>query len=152
MNLIPAVQLSFRAAAGAALAYYLARQLGLQFPIYAMIAAVIVTDLSTAETRKLAWRRLAGTLVGSVLGALLALLLPGGALTMGLGIFVSMFALHLMRLPEAARIAGYLCAIILLEHSGDPWMHAFWRLTETLLGIAVAYLISLVPRLIRTDA
>lgn len=152
MSLVPAVQLSFRAAAGAALAYAIAAWLGLQFPIYAMIAAVIVTDLSPAETRKLAWRRLAGTAIGSVLGALLALLLPGGALTIGLGVFLSMFASHLMRLPEAARIAGYLCAIVLLEFGADPWTYAFWRLIETVIGIAVAYLISLVPRLIRAEA
>ena len=152
MSLVPAVQLSFRAAAGAALAYSLARLLELQFPIYAMIAAVIVTDLSPAETRKLAWRRLAGTLVGGVLGALLASALPGGALAIGLGIFVSMFAMHLLRLPEAARIAGYLCGIVLLDYSVDPWIYAFWRLVETVIGIALAYLISLVPRLIRSEA
>ena len=152
MTLIPALQLSFRGAAGAAFAYAIARMLELQFPIYAMIAAVIVTDLSTLETRKLAWRRLAGTVIGSTLGAVLALLLPGGALTIGLGVFLCMFASHLVRLPEAARISGYLCAIVLLEYGADPWVYAFWRLVETVIGIAVAYLISLVPRLLRTEA
>lgn len=153
MNLVPALQLSFRAAAGAALAYAIAWQLELHFPVYAMIAAVIVTDLSPAETRKLSWRRLGGTGIGSVLGPLLALVLPaGGALTIGTGIFLSMFVSHLVRLPEAARIAGYLCAIVLLEHTGDPWIYGFWRLVETVLGIAVAFLISLVPRLIRSEA
>ena len=151
MNLVPALQLSTRAAAGAALSYAIALLLELQFPIFAMIAAVIVTDLSTAETRTLAWRRLTGTAIGGVMGPLLAVLLPGGALTIGLGVFLSMFVSHLMRLPEAARIAGYLCAIVLLEFSADPWMYSFWRLVETVIGIAVAYLISLVPRLIRTE-
>jgi uncharacterized membrane protein YgaE (UPF0421/DUF939 family) len=152
VNLVPALQLSLRAAAGAALAYAVAERLELQFPIYAMIAAVIVTDLSSAETRSLAWRRLAGTVIGGVLGAVLALLLPGGALTIGLGVFLSVFAGYLLRVPQAARIAGYLCGIVLLEFTADPWIYAFWRLVETVLGIAVAYLISLVPRLIRTEA
>lgn len=147
---IPALQLSIRAAAAAALSLLIAQQLGLEYPIYAMIAAVIVIDLSPQETRRLAWRRLAGTVLGSILGGVLATLLPSGALTIGLGIFLAMFLSHTLRLPEAARIAGYLCAIVLLEHSADQWTYAFWRFVETVLGIGVALLLSLVPRVIRT--
>ncbi|HEY9531994.1 MAG TPA: FUSC family protein [Burkholderiales bacterium] len=147
--LVPALQLCTRAAAAAALSVALAALLGLEFPLYAMIAAVIVTDLTAAETRKLGWRRLAGTVVGSVLGAALALLLPHGALTIGIGIFLAMLASQLLRIPEAARVAGYVCAIVLLEHGANPWVYAFWRFTETVLGIAVAIAVSLVPKLLR---
>jgi uncharacterized membrane protein YgaE (UPF0421/DUF939 family) len=117
-----------------------------------MIAAVIVTDLSPAESRKLAWRRLAGTILGSVLGAVLATALPHGALTIGLGIFLAMFLSHALRFPEAAKVAGYVCAIVLLEHTAQSWVYAFWRFTETVLGIGIALLISLVPKLIRHDS
>jgi uncharacterized membrane protein YccC len=147
---IPALQLSFRAATAAAAAYAIARLLELEFPIYAMIAAVIVTDLEAGETRRLGLRRLGGTVIGSVLGALLSLLLPGGVLTIATGIFLSMFLTHLLRAPQAARVSGYLCALVLIEHAADPWIYAFWRSVETVLGIAVAMLMSLVPRLIRT--
>lgn len=112
-----------------------------------MIAAVIVTDLAPDETRKLGGRRLAGTAIGSVLGALLSALLPGGTLTIAFGIFLSMFLTHLLRAPQAARVSGYLCAIVLLEHSADPWVYAFWRFLETVLGILIAVLVSLMPKL-----
>ena len=148
-SLIPSLQLSFRGAAAAAISFAIALALKLEFPIYAMIASVIVLDLSARETRKLAVRRIAGTLVGSVLGAVLAAALPHGVLTMGLGIFLAMFLTHAAGLKEAARVAGYLCAIVLLEHTADPWVYAAWRSIETLLGIAVALLVSLVPKLIR---
>ena len=142
--------MSIRGALAAALSLLIAQQLGLQYPIYAMIAAVIVIDLSAQETRRLAWRRIAGTGIGSILGGVLAHLLPPGALTIGVGIFLAMFLSHLLRLPEAARIAGYLCAIVLLEHAADQWAYAFWRFVETILGIGVALLVSQVPRVIRT--
>jgi uncharacterized membrane protein YgaE (UPF0421/DUF939 family) len=143
--------LSIRAAAAAAISVALARLLQFPFPLYAMIAAVIVTDLSPAETRKLGWRRILGTVLGSVLGAVLAAVLPYGALTIGIGIFIAMFLSHLLHLPQAARVAGYVCAIVLLEHSGESCVYALWRFAETTLGIGVALLVSLVPKLIRHD-
>lgn len=147
-RLIPALQLSFRAALAAGLAYAIALALRLEFPLYAMIAAVIVTDLAPDETRRLGGRRLAGTAIGSLLGVALSLLLPGGTLTIAFGIFLSMFLTHLMRAPQAARVSGYLCAIVLLEHAADPLIYAFWRFLETALGILIAMLVSLVPKLL----
>ena len=46
---------------------------------------------------------------------------------------------------------GYVCAITLLEHETAPWEYALYGVIETVLGIAAAVLVSLVPKFIRTD-
>jgi len=61
------VRLAVRAALSAALALAIAQLARLPSPVFAMIGAVIVTDLSAAETRRVAeryealWRRVTGT-------------------------------------------------------------------------------------------
>src|SRR5213075_503338 len=67
-NLIPAFQLSLRAAVAAGLALVAAQLLRLEHPLYAMLSAVIVTDLVPSQTPKLALPWLAGTLVASAIG------------------------------------------------------------------------------------
>lgn len=151
-NLIPAFQLSLRAALAAGLAIIVAQLLRLQHPLYAMISAVIVTDLVASQTPKLALPRLAGTLLGSALGAVIVTLLPHSIWAIALGILIAMFLSHLLYLQAAARVAGYVCGIVLLDHGDSPWSYALFRMVETALGIAAAMGVSFVPKLLQTDA
>ena len=144
-----AIQLSLRAAAAAGLALGIAQLLRLQFPLYAMISAVVVTDLDPAQTRKLGLPRLAGTVLGASLGAAICVLLRPGAWEVGLGVLLAMLLSHLLRLRDAAKVAGYVCGIVIFDFGGDPWSYALYRTIETMIGIALAILISLVPKLLR---
>lgn len=144
-------QLAFRAGVAAALSVAIAQLCGLRYPIYSLLAAVIVTDLSPSQTRKLGLRRLVATVLGAACGALLSPVLGPGPWALGLGILIAMQACHLVYVQDAAKVAGYICGIVMLDHSAQVWTYSFYRLIETILGIGVATLISFVPILIRID-
>ena len=149
-----ALQVSIRAATAAGLAVAMAQVLRLEFPIYAMIGAVIVTDLSAPRTRQLGGTRMVGTILGAVFGAAISPLMVIhhiGAIVMGAGIFAAMITSHLLRMKDSAKVAGYVCGVVLLTHSDHPWSYALYRGLETVLGIAAALAVGLVPKLLRIE-
>ena len=148
---LSALQLATRASASAVIALLIAQWLHLQFPLYAMIGAVIVTDLSPVRTRHLALPRLAGTVLGAVIGGLAVMFLGTGALAVAVGVLIAIFVAQASGMAEAAKLAGYVCGLVVLEHSAEPWMYALFRFAETVLGIGVAVAVSLVPKLIAVE-
>jgi uncharacterized membrane protein YgaE (UPF0421/DUF939 family) len=150
-TLTKGAQLSVRAAVAASLALVLAQLLNLEYPIYAFIAAVIVTDLSPSQTRRLGLRRIVATVVGAACGAALSSVLPPAPWAIGLGVLAAMLLSNLLQVDEGAKVAGYICGIVLLAYGSEPWSYALYRLIETILGIIAALLISLVPKLIRVE-
>ena len=150
-DLTAGLQLSIRAAVSAGLAVAIAQFLELQYPLYALVGAVIVTDLSPLQTRQLGLQRLAGTVLGAGVGAAISHVLPPGPVTIGFSILLAMFLSYILRLRGAAKITGYVCGIVMLEHQGHQWSYALLRLIETIIGIGVALLVSFVPKLISID-
>lgn len=142
------LQLALRASVAAAASLLAADLLNLQYPIYAFIAAVIVTDLDPVQTRELGVRRILSTIIGAATGAVLTLLLPPGPVSIGIAIFVAMMLGNLLQVSGGAKVAGYICGIVLLDHSSQPWIYAAHRLAETLIGVAIAWGISYVPKLL----
>jgi uncharacterized membrane protein YgaE (UPF0421/DUF939 family) len=149
-TLVAAVQRPIRAAVATSMAVSAAAFLRLEFPLYALITAVIVTDPSPTRTRQLAIPRLAGTVLGAAFGAALSYVLPAGPLAIGVAVFAAACVSQVAGLQEATKVAGYVSGIVVLSHSADRWSYAVFRSAETLLGIGAAVLVSFVPLLLRT--
>jgi uncharacterized membrane protein YgaE (UPF0421/DUF939 family) len=143
--------LSLRAALGATISYALAKSLGLPHPVYALVAAIVVTDFYPSETRKLGLERLAATFIGALCGVLLWTIVEPKEWVIGVGIFMAMGICHVCNFGGGAKVAGFVSAVVLLSYGEHPWTHAGYRLAETVVGIGVAWLISLVPRLIQLN-
>jgi len=153
MNLTPsapitAIQSSLRTAVAAASAVAIAQFLELEYPVYAVISAVLVMDLSPHKTRQLAVPRVLGSLLGAVVGGALSYPLPEGPLAIAVGILVAMLISYGLRMPAAAKVAGYVSGIVVFAHGAHPWSYAYHRTMETLLGVGMAVLVSLVPKLL----
>lgn len=125
----------------------IARYFSFDYPIFAFIAAVLVTDLSAAESRRLGLFRIIATLVGAFWGAVLAPLLPSGAVAIGFSVLLAMITCQAFAGSGGARVAAFICGIIVLDNPSEPWSYALHRLAETVLGVAVGWAISFVPKL-----
>jgi uncharacterized membrane protein YgaE (UPF0421/DUF939 family) len=142
--------LTLRVAVAAIVSLYIAQLLGLKTPIFAFIAAIIVTDLDPAQSRRLGLRRIGATVVGAICGAVFSHVIDPTPWTIGASLAITMLICLLLRSPDGAKVAGFTCGIILLiPGEGGPWGHAFLRFVETVLGVCVAWSISYVPKLIR---
>ena len=149
---LSAVTLALRAGVAGSLATWIAGVFSLQHPIYAFIAAVIVTDLSPAQSRRLGLRRILATVIGAVCGAALSQLLGPGPGAVGIAVVMAMLLGALLGAGDGARVAGYICGIVVLDHAAEPWLYAAQRFIETALGVIVAWGISYVPKLIEADS
>ena len=146
------LQLSIRAAIAAGASVGLAYLLHLPGPMYAMIGAIVVTDLRPRQTRLLGLRRVGGTIVGALVGAATTAWMALGSVSIALAVMLSMFACHAARLGGGATISGIVSGLLVLEFSADPWHFALVRTVETMLGIAVATAVSHVPKIFPTES
>ncbi|MBH8573926.1 FUSC family protein [Nostocaceae cyanobacterium CENA369] len=133
-------KMAFKIAIASAISLVIAQGLQWEYPFYAVIAAIIVMSSTHGSTLKLGIQRLIGTAIGAVTGAIFAIALGSNFLSLGVSVFLTIFIASSGKFNEAAKLAGYISAIVILSHSQSPWLYAWQRFLETLLGIVVALL------------
>jgi uncharacterized membrane protein YgaE (UPF0421/DUF939 family) len=109
--------------------------------MYALIAAVLVSDAAPEAIRHLGAQRLLGTAVGAILGGLLAVLCGHALWAMGLAVFLTILISQFSHFKDAAKVGGYVAGVVILGYAAAPWRYAWDRFLETAVGIAFAMLV-----------
>jgi len=122
----------------------LSRYLGLHYPIYALVAAIMVTEYHGEETRKQSATRFLGNSIGIISGAILSTCLGGQAWVIGLATFFMILFCYYFNLALAAKYSAFVAALTVMDHSDTPWLYGRDRIIETLIGIIFAVLMSLI--------
>ena len=135
--------LGVRAALASCAAVAIAQSLHLTYPLYAVVAAVIVTDVSSEKTQQSGVQRLLGTALGSLAGPLFVLGFGHSLPVVGAAIAALIFVCYVVGYTEASKLAGYVAGLVVLDHSNAPWDYARDRFVETSLGIVLAIVVSL---------
>jgi uncharacterized membrane protein YgaE (UPF0421/DUF939 family) len=86
------------------------------------------------------WQRFVGTLLGAVVGAIVATQFGPQLFVFGTSVFILGLLRSMMHLDvNAYRLGGVTLAIVLLvPRTGPAWQIAFHRFAEVSIGIAVA--------------
>jgi hypothetical protein len=135
-------QLAIKTALAAVLAWSIPQLLHWNYSIYAVIASIIVMGLTSGNTFKLSLQRVSGTLIGGLIGSICVLTLGTNPLSLGISVFVGIYLASYLKFKEAAKLSGYVAALIVVTHSQKPWLQGWGRLVETLFGVGVALVVN----------
>ena len=140
----PVLVHSARTAVVAVASLLAARLFRLPEAYWAPITTLVITQSSLGAALKVSWQRFVGTVLGAVVGAIVASYFGPDVLVFGACVFILGLLRAAARLDLAAyRFAGVTLAIVLLvPRTGDPWQIAFHRFAEVSIGIGVALILA----------
>jgi len=142
----PVLVHSARTALAAVVSVLTARLFRLPETYWAPITTLVITQSSLGAALSVSWQRFVGTVLGGVVGALVAShygpqVLVFGACVFILGVLSAVVHSDL----SAYRFGGVTLAIVLLvPRTGPAWQVAFNRFVEVSIGIGVALIFAIV--------
>jgi len=122
----------------------LSRYFGMQYPLYALIGAIMVTEYHGEETRKQSSIRFLGNVLGIIAGGVLGTLFGGYPWVIGAVTFFMVLFCYYFDLTAAAKLSAFVAALTVMDHSTKPWLYGRDRIVETIIGIGSAVLMSLI--------
>lgn len=128
------------------LAYVVAEALDFPFAYWASLSAVIVMQMSVADSIRMCWYRFSGTAVGAAIAAFAILIFPNNQPMTLLAQFLSIaFCAYMTRYNARYKMAAITTTIVFLASLGEPGrlIYGMERVLEIALGVSCAFLVSI---------
>lgn len=124
----------------------IAQSLHMPEPYWATVTTIVVMQSSLGAAWKVSWKRLAGTVLGGVVGGFLSSHFGGNLLAFGVAMIGTGLVCLIAKVDRSAyRFAGITLTIIMLvPRTQSPWIIALHRCVEVSFGIAVALVLAAV--------
>jgi uncharacterized membrane protein YccC len=136
---------SARTAVAAVVSLLTARLFRLPEAYWAPITTLVITQSSLGAALSVSWQRLLGTMLGALVGAIVASYFGPHVLVFGTCVFILGLLCAVVRSDQSAyRFGAVTLAIVLLvPRTGTPaWQIAFNRFAEVSIGIGVALILA----------
>lgn len=135
-----------RTAVTAVASLLVARLFGLPETYWAPVTTLVITQSSLGTTLAVSWQRFFGTILGAIVGVILASYLAPSALVFGVSVFLLGLLCTVLQADRSAyRFGAVTLVIVMLVPRMEPaWQMAIHRWAEVSIGIVVALVMTVV--------
>lgn len=117
--------------------------LGIQYPFYSCIAAVISMQGSVSSSFHTGKNRMLGTFVGAITGLAFALIAPANIFLIALGITIVISICSHLKWNKSVSISCIVFLAIMTNLDGkSPFVYSSGRLIETFIGIVISVVVN----------
>jgi uncharacterized membrane protein YgaE (UPF0421/DUF939 family) len=135
-----------RTAVTAVASLLVARLFGLPDTYWAPVTTLVITQSSLGTTLAVSWQRFIGTVLGAIVGVIVASYLGPNALVFGVSVFLLGLLCAMLKTDRSAyRFGAVTLVIVMLVPRMEPaWRMAIHRSAEVSIGIVVALVMTVV--------
>lgn len=114
-----------------------------QNPMYSVVGCVISIQDTVTGSLKAGFNRLKGTLIGGIIGFLLALIKPGDPILCGIGVMATIYICTTFKLHTAITVANVVFASIYMNViTTNVAVYSFHRVLDTSIGVMTGIVIN----------
>lgn len=127
------------------LALVAAKALGLHFGYWAALSAVIVMQVSVADSVQMGWYRVTGTAIGAAMGVVAITAVPDTEIMNSAALFLAVGVCAFMtRYNSRYRMAAITATIVIMASTGQPdrVVYGLERVVEIAIGVGCAFAVS----------
>ncbi|RDY24417.1 aromatic acid exporter family protein [Romboutsia maritimum] len=117
---------------------------------FSAIACIVSMQNTVKGSMKAGFNRVKGTIIGGVIGFLIALIKPGDPFLCGIGVMTTIYLCNIFNTKASVVVSAVtFLAIHLGDHAGNPMLYSINRVIDTSVGVVVGVLINYI--LVRPD-